>query len=279
MWALGIARSRISDNCIAETGWCKGIKDGHNAPNLWISKSGTIHLIYGSHGTPFKYARSISPESIGAWDLGARLTDFATYPYFSELPNGELLLFFRYSPTGGYKNPFLGLLRTEDEGQTWTGVEKLGLFKKACKINGRNAIYDSTTGRVYLNLSLSRPKRKFMTYTCQYDPENGRMFAWDGKTDLGPLPVDDKITTSCTVDGLTSHELFLHDGTLFMLLLRGDEYSFAVWDGETLGRYDIPDGTMDGYRGGPIWTADGRHIRMFGIRDIDPPTAFNGGDL
>jgi len=104
------------DDCIAETGWCKGLKDGHNVPNLWVSRSGTIHLIYGSHGTPFKYARSERPEDISRWKLGKRISNYATYPFFAQLPDGEMLMFYRYGPTGGYKNPFLAFQRTADEG-------------------------------------------------------------------------------------------------------------------------------------------------------------------
>ena len=57
-----------------------------------------------------------------------RVGERGTYPYFCELPDGELLLFYRYSPRHGYDNPFLGLQRTRDGGKTWTKLEKLLTF-------------------------------------------------------------------------------------------------------------------------------------------------------
>ena len=266
------------DTCVAEVGWCKGIKDGHNAPNIWVSKSGIVHLVYGSHGTPFKYARSKKPESIEDWELGERLSDFATYPYFCQLPDGELLLFFRYGPTGGYKNPFLGLQRTKDEGSTWTPVAKLGAFSKACKLNGRNAVYDPVSQRIHLNLAVIIGK-SWKSFACQYDPAGNQMYSWDGETALGAMPGDDEMVEHCAVDGLTLQELFVRGGVQYMLLERGGGYSFAAWDGKALVRNDIPEDKTKGFKHGPMWTTDGKHVRIFGTRDTDPPTEFSGGDL
>ncbi len=266
------------DDCIAEVGWCKGIKDGHNAPNIWVSKSGTIHLLYGSHGTPFKYARSKAPEAITRWELGKRLSNYATYPFFSQLPDGELLVFYRYGPTGGYKNPFLGLLRTKDEGRTWSEVSKLAGFGKACKLNGRNAVYDSTIGRIHLNLALI-PKGSWSRYACQYDPKADKMYSWDGKTYLGKRPGDKELIEQGRVAGHTLWEIVVHDGVEYFLLKRGKGHAFAVWDGKTLACHDIPKEKTVGFKSGPIWTTDGKHIRIFGIRQTDPPTPYRGGDL
>jgi BNR repeat-containing family member len=268
----------IVDDCIAEVGWCKGIKDGHNAPNLWVSKTGTIHLIYGSHGTPFKYARSTQPESIDQWELGTRLSNYGTYPFVAELPDGEMLMFYRYSPTGGYKDPFLGLQRTKDDGKTWTPVQKLGAFRKACKLNGRNAVYDPKSKRIHLSLALI-PNGSWTMYPCQYDPAAGQMYSWNGTTELGDLPGDDAVVEHCRVDGLSLQELFVHDGILYLLLKRGGGHAFAVWDGETLARYDIPKEKTKWFSSGPIWTTDGKHVRIFGLRETEPATEFSGRDL
>lgn len=266
------------DTCVAEVGWSKGLKDGHNVPNLWISKSGTIHLLYGSHGTPFKYARSKNPEDISQWELGKRLSNYATYPYFAELPDGQLLVFYRYGPTGGYKNPFLGLLRTKDEGRTWSTVNKLGAFRKACKLNGRNAIYDPAIGRIHLNLALI-PKESWKSYASQYDPQVDKMYSWNGKTYLGEMPGDAELVEHGRVQGRTLREIFVHDGVFYFLLKRGDAHAFASWDGKKLYYRDIPKAKTTGFDSGPIWTTDGTLIRIFGIRKTEPPTSFRGGDL
>ncbi|MBN1342866.1 MAG: BNR-4 repeat-containing protein [Phycisphaerae bacterium] len=268
------------DNCVAEVGWCKGLKDGHNAPNLWVSKSGTIHLIYGSHGTPFKYARSVEPERIDRWELGKRLSNFATYPFFSQLPDGEMLMFYRYGPTGGYKKPFLGLQRTADEGRTWSEVKKLAALGKACKLNGSNALYDPGTGRIFLNLALI-PEKSWMSFACQYDPSADRMYAWDGKTCLGPMPNDAPFVEHCPVEGKPLQEIFLRDGVLYMLLGKtGGALSFARWDGKALAKHDIPAAKTTGIMGGPIWTADGKRIRFYANRkDTRRKPPPRGGDV
>lgn len=274
------AQPVLVDDCIAEVGWCEGIKDGHNAPNLWVSRSGHIHLVYGSHGTPFKYARSVEPEAIDRWELGERISNHATYPFLCELPDGEMLMFYRYGPTGGYNEPFLGLQRTEDEGRTWTEVHSLAALTHACKLNGYNALYDDTTGRICLNLALRPDGNNWASFACQYDPAADRMFSWDGETYLGPMPGDDAFVEHCHVEGMTLREIFVHDGVLYMLLRRGGALSFARWDGETLQVSDIPAEKTAGYVRGPIWTTDGETIRLYGVRrDVSQQPPPHGADI
>ena len=270
----------VVDDCIAEVGWCKDLKDGHNAPNLWISKSGIIHIIYGSHGTPFKYARSKKPESIDQWELGKRIGNHGTYPFFCELPDGGLLMFYRYGPTGGYVNPFLGFQRTDDEGLTWSKVHKVAAFRKACKLNGYNALYNDKTGRIHLNLALI-PHGSWASYACQYDAKTDKLYSWDGRTFLGKLPGDDALVEHGRVQGKTLNEIFVHDGILYMVLRRkSDALSFARWDGKTLDVHDIPAEKTRGYGRGPVWTTDGKTVRLYAMRkDLSAKPAPHGADL
>jgi hypothetical protein len=263
-WAAPV----VVDDCIAEVGWAKGLKDGHNAPNLWVSKSGTIHLIYGSHGTPFKYARSAEPECIQRWELGTRISNYATYPFLTELPGGAILMFYRYGPTGGYKNPFLAVQQTADEGRTWRDVKKIAALRNACKLNGYNALYDATSRRIYLNVAL-KPHGSWASFCCQYDPAAGRLYSWNGTTFLGALPGDDAFVAHCRVEGRTLREIFVHDGVLYMLLKgKNGTLSFARWDGKRLRKHDIPAEKTAGYLRGPIWTTDGTVIRLYGMRTV-----------
>lgn len=269
----------LVDDCMARPGF----KDGHNAPNLWVSKSGAVHLIYGSHNTPFKYARSAEPESIDRWELGKRIGDRATYPFLSELPDGGILMFYRYGPTGGYKDPFLAFQRTDDGGESWSEIKKIAAFQHACKLNGCNALYDAATGRIYLNLAL-RPWKyggPFSHFACQYDPTADRLYSWNGETYLGPMPKDDAFVEHCGVEGQTFREIFVHDGGLYMLLERkGGALSFASWDGEKLRKHDIPAEKTVGYRWGPIWTSDGKTIALYGMRrDVKQKPASHGADV
>lgn len=69
----------LVDHCIAPG----GPKDGHNAPNIFVTSDGTVHLFYGSHGSRghrFKYARSTKREDISHWETGLRIGNYATYP-------------------------------------------------------------------------------------------------------------------------------------------------------------------------------------------------------
>ena len=94
----------LVDDCIAEVGWCKGLKDGHNVPNLWVSKSGVIHLIYGSHGRPV----------VRQNDLGVHLQDLNRVMNYSgggpfliiSEATGQLPEDFKVTPANHYDNPW-----------------------------------------------------------------------------------------------------------------------------------------------------------------------------
>ncbi len=69
--------------------------DGHNAPEILITRDGHIHLFYGTHNSPIKYARNLYPEDITRWRIGKMIGDRVTYPRPLQVNNGDLLCFCR----------------------------------------------------------------------------------------------------------------------------------------------------------------------------------------
>lgn len=41
--------------------------DSHNTPGICMDSTGTLHVVTGAHGWPFRYARSLAPRSTAAW--------------------------------------------------------------------------------------------------------------------------------------------------------------------------------------------------------------------
>ena len=220
--------------------------DGHNAPNLFVTRDGTVHLFYGSHGHSFKYARTKKPERIDEWDVGMRVGDRGTYPYFCETESGDLLVFYRYGPTGGYDNPFLAVQRTGDGGKTWSPIKRLVTFEKGCKIYGNNALYDPVTKRVHLVLSVPGAPHprwrgdRWKKYYCQYDTATGRVHAANGKA-IGPTAREaDFVANSGPLAGRGIIDMCLHDSVLYFLFRAGrDGIGFGRWDGRKLTRHVI----------------------------------------
>ena len=95
-------------------------RDGHNVVSLGLSSDGHLHLSWGMHGNPFRYARTRTP---GALDLAetpmtGRETH-VTYPQFIACRNGDLLYLFRQGGAGS-GNSFLN--RYSVKTGTWSNV-------------------------------------------------------------------------------------------------------------------------------------------------------------
>lgn len=52
--------------------------DSHDTPGICMDSTGTLHVVTGAHGWPFRYARSLAPRSTAAWTLP---TDVLTSGY------------------------------------------------------------------------------------------------------------------------------------------------------------------------------------------------------
>jgi len=260
----------LLDDCIQpDHAYNHAMKDGHNAPNLFITRDGTVHVFYGAHGTAFKYARTKEPEDIRPenWEIDMRVGEKGTYPYFAETSDGALRVFYRYSPTGGYRNPFLGMQVTRDNGKTWSQLEKLATFPEACKLF--RGAYDPLQNRVHLMLHPRGPLGgRWGAVHCVYDPESGKLLALNGKT-LGPMGTVETFKDNLPKIFYRMAEFVLHKGKPYFLYEdRESKLHFGYWeDGEWID-YSVPEGTMDELARRPaIHTSDGKSFRVFGITD------------
>ncbi|ULC58729.1 BNR repeat-containing protein [Flaviramulus sp. BrNp1-15] len=78
-------------------------KDAHNSISIAIDGNGFLHVSWDHHNTKLRYAKSLEPLSL---ELGEELVmigsleDKVTYPEFYNLPNGNLLFFYRSGESG-----------------------------------------------------------------------------------------------------------------------------------------------------------------------------------
>lgn len=97
--------------------------DAHNSISIAVDGRGFLHLAWSHHNVPLNYARSLKPESLefGAPEkmLGT-LENKVTYPEFYNLPNGDLLFFYR---DGGSGNGNLILNRYDSKIRKWTRLQ------------------------------------------------------------------------------------------------------------------------------------------------------------
>jgi len=244
-------------------------KDGHNVPNLFVTSDGTIHVFYGAHGTAFKYARTKEPEDIrpGNWEIDMRVGSQGTYPYFAETKDGSLYVFYRYSPTGGYNNPFLGMQLTRDNGENWTELKRLATFPKACKI--LRGAYDPVQNRIHFMLHPRGPLGGHRgSVHCMYDPMTGRLLALNERI-LGPMGTVQTFEENLPMIFHRMAEFVLYEGRPYFLYQdRESKFHFGHWgDGEWI---DLPvsEGRMDSLSRRPaIYTHDGQRFSVFGITD------------
>ncbi len=261
-------------------------RDGHNAPAILITRDGTIHLFYGCHNHPVKYARSVAPEDISQWETGREIGSRATYTYAIETASGELLLFYRFGGAGR-RSP-LKVHHGTDGGKTWDAGKAILDYGGQSWVKIRDALYDARSDRVHLGLwELSR-KGFWNVYHVLYAPARRRLVAMNG-TGLGPATTKQAlIKAGCRVAGKDDQrfnfDMALRDGVPSFFAhenWKRKDYRFVAWDGgkKTWLTTRPPVERFEGLRSFELHT-DGRgRFRLFGIRITDPPTPFNGGDL
>ncbi|MEK7209163.1 MAG: BNR-4 repeat-containing protein [Patescibacteria group bacterium] len=99
----------------------------HGVPVILIDKvinPGQIHVFYGSHHSlqwPQKYARSVNPENITAFESRSPTSNHSTYPQPMQFTNGDIYLFYRESAgsTVG-QDGIWGFKKSNDVGNTWS---------------------------------------------------------------------------------------------------------------------------------------------------------------
>lgn len=88
---------------IQKTQFSGKTSDAHNSISLAVDGRGILHLAWNHHGSPLQYSRSKSAESLEFSDRSAMTGDAenkVTYPEFYNLPDGDLLFFYRDGSSG-----------------------------------------------------------------------------------------------------------------------------------------------------------------------------------
>lgn len=102
---------------IVKTPYSGNVKDAHNTISIAIDGDGYLHISWDHHDTKLRYAKSKSPLSLDL-DKEESMTGIAeqkvTYPEFHNLPNGNLLFFYR-SGASGRGNMILNLYAVKDK--------------------------------------------------------------------------------------------------------------------------------------------------------------------
>lgn len=78
-------------------------KDAHNSISIAIDGNGYLHVSWDHHDTKLRYAKSKQPYSLVLGEeirMTDKQEDKVTYPEFHNLPNGNLLFFYRSGQSG-----------------------------------------------------------------------------------------------------------------------------------------------------------------------------------
>lgn len=100
---LGKRKLKTTHWEIVKTPYTGNVKDAHNSISIVVDGDGYLHVSWDHHDTKLRYAKSKLPLSL---DLGNEesMTGIAeqklTYPEFYNLPNGNLLFFYRSGSSG-----------------------------------------------------------------------------------------------------------------------------------------------------------------------------------
>ena len=100
---LGKRKLKTNNWEIVKTPYTGNVKDAHNSISIAVDGDGYLHVSWDHHDTKLRYAKSKLPLGL---DLGNEesMTGIAeqklTYPEFYNLPNGNILFFYRSGSSG-----------------------------------------------------------------------------------------------------------------------------------------------------------------------------------
>ena len=103
-----------------ETRYRGHASDAHNSISLAVDGEGFLHVAWDHHNNPLRYARSTAPGALTLADkqpMVGTLENHLSYPEFYNLPNGNLLFFYR---DGGSGNGNLVINRYDVIQKSWT---------------------------------------------------------------------------------------------------------------------------------------------------------------
>lgn len=120
-----LAKRKLSEENwqISVTQYTGNVKDAHNSISLAVDGEGFLHLSWDQHNTRLRYAKSLKPLSLELdeeMSMTGMEEERVTYPEFHNLPNGNLLFFYR-SGESGRGNMVINLYDVKTS--TWTQVQ------------------------------------------------------------------------------------------------------------------------------------------------------------
>jgi hypothetical protein len=91
-------------------------RDSHGNPAMLVDARGFLHVFWGCHLGPMRYARTEKPEDISTWVAQPPAAPRATYPQAMLTASGRVELFYR---GGGHTDDWV-LRGSDDGGRTWS---------------------------------------------------------------------------------------------------------------------------------------------------------------
>lgn len=121
-----LARRELNSNVweLAKTELTADCSDAHNTISVAIDGEGSIHISWGQHAVPLRYARSRKPYSYDFETIDVMVNEReeqdVTYPEFHRFSNGDLLFAYRQGRSGAGN---LVLNRYDVKDREWTRVQ------------------------------------------------------------------------------------------------------------------------------------------------------------
>jgi len=148
---LVLAKRRLGDDAweVRPTRFVENVSDAHKSVSVVVDGDGVLHVAWGHHNVPLKYARGIAPGSL---ELGERESmtghneSSVTYPQFFRTRSGGLLFLYR---DGGSGDGRIVLNRYDPAAGEWTRMAENLLDGEGA----RSAYWDMTVdsaGRLHL---------------------------------------------------------------------------------------------------------------------------------
>jgi hypothetical protein len=158
--------------------------DNHGGPSLTLDKIGRMHIVYGAHGTAFKYRYTSSPYTL--WSTEQSIV-YGTYPSLvPDYADEDILHLVHRGPSGG-TTTHLNLVYSRKNSSTWNNVKTIvaisGIYYKAYDAS---MVMDSN-GRLHLAYVIYLVDTSRRAY-YMYSDDNGSTWKKSDGTTL-TLPI------------------------------------------------------------------------------------------
>lgn len=107
---------------LTETGYKGDATDAHRSISIMADGNGYIHMVWGQHNDPLRYAKSLGSGTLkfAQWqNMTGQNEERISYPEFFRLPSGDLLFFYRNGESG---NGNLAIKRYVLDNRKWEDV-------------------------------------------------------------------------------------------------------------------------------------------------------------